>query len=61
METDRTQKLLAVAMIMLGLFQAAAAFTLESLSWSLFFILFGGGFAIIGVASLWMETKSVGQ
>ena len=52
MVVEQTQKLLAVAMIVLGLFQAATAFTQDSLSWSLFYVLFGGSFAIIGLISL---------
>ena len=58
MDRERYQTLLAVAMITLGLFQAAYSFTQTSLTWSLFYILFGGCFALIGAASLWIERRS---
>lgn len=61
MKAGQTQKLLAVAMIALGLFQAGYAFTQDSIGWSLFFILFGGSFAIIGAASFWIEINSTGN
>jgi hypothetical protein len=61
MVSIRTQKFLAVTMIVLGLSQAATAFTQDSLTWSLFYVIFGGGVALSGVGFLWDAMKSAEQ
>ena len=61
MMSVQTRKFLAIAMIVLGLSQAATAFTQDSLTWSLFYGIFGGGVALSGVGFLWDAMKSAEQ
>jgi len=61
MVSVRTRKYIAIVIIVLGLIQAATAFTQDSLTWSLFYVIFGGGFALSGVGFLWDAMKSAEQ
>jgi len=61
MVSIRIRKFLAITMIILGLSQAATAFIQDSLTWSLFYVIFGGGVALSGVGFLWDAMKSAEQ
>jgi len=56
--SERTQKTLAVLLILSGLFQAANALLMDSLTWLLFYGLTGVIIAICGVFFLRAELDS---
>ena len=56
--SERTQRTLAVVLILLGLFQAASALTQDSLTWLLFYAFTGIGIAVCGVLFLRAEMDS---
>jgi len=58
LRSERTQKTLAVALILSGLFQATAALTQDSLTWLLFYGFTGLIIAICGVYFLRAEMDS---